>query len=77
LLQADQIVQNEVGGTCGTLGEERKVYKVLRTTSDGKKPLGTPRHRWEDGIRMDLRRWAGGVQRTISWLRTGTGDEFF
>jgi hypothetical protein len=35
--------------------EERKVYKVLVRKSEGKKPLGRPRHRWEEGIRMDLR----------------------
>jgi hypothetical protein len=37
------------------MGEERKVYKVLVGKPEGKKPLGRPRRRWEDGIRMDLR----------------------
>jgi hypothetical protein len=37
------------------MGEERKVYKVLVRKPEGKRPLGIPRHRWEDGIRMDLR----------------------
>jgi hypothetical protein len=37
------------------VGEERKVYKVLVGKPEGKRPLGRPRHRWEDGIRMDLR----------------------
>jgi hypothetical protein len=36
-------------------GEERKVYKVLVGKPEGKRPLGRPRRRWEDGIRMDLR----------------------
>jgi hypothetical protein len=36
-------------------GKERKVYKVLVGKPKGKKSLGRPRHRWEDGIRMDLR----------------------
>jgi hypothetical protein len=36
------------------MGEERKVYKILVGKSDGKKPLGRPRRRWEDGIRIDL-----------------------
>jgi hypothetical protein len=35
-------------------GEERKVYKVLVGKPEGKRPLGRPRHRWEDGIRMDI-----------------------
>jgi hypothetical protein len=36
------------------MGEERKVYKVLVGKTEVKRPLGRPRHRWEDGIRMDL-----------------------
>jgi hypothetical protein len=36
-------------------GEERKVYKVLVGKPDGRRPLGRPRRRWEDGVRMDLR----------------------
>jgi hypothetical protein len=44
------------------MGEERKVYKVLVAKPEGKRPLGRPRHRWEDGIRMDLREIGlGGV----------------
>jgi hypothetical protein len=30
------------------------VYKVLMGKPEGKRPLRSPRHRWEDGIRMDL-----------------------
>jgi hypothetical protein len=30
------------------MGEERKVYKVLVGKPEGKRPLGRPRHRWED-----------------------------
>jgi hypothetical protein len=37
------------------MGEEKKVYKVLVGKPEGKRPLGRPRRRWEDGIRMDLR----------------------
>jgi hypothetical protein len=32
------------------MGEERKVYKVLLGNPEGKRPLGNPRRRWEDGI---------------------------
>jgi hypothetical protein len=48
------------------MGEERKVYKVLVRKPEGKRPLGRPRHRWEDGIRMDLREiglWC------VDWIR--------
>jgi hypothetical protein len=37
------------------MGEERNVYKVLMGKPEEKRPLGRPRRRWEDGIRMDLR----------------------
>jgi hypothetical protein len=37
------------------MGGERKVYKVLVGKPEGKRLLGRPRRRWEDGIRMDLR----------------------
>jgi hypothetical protein len=36
-------------------GEERNANRVLMGMSEGKRPLGRPRRRWEDGIRMDLR----------------------
>jgi hypothetical protein len=48
------------------MGEERKVYRVLVEKPKGKRPLGRPRRRWENGIRMDLvRELAGGVD----WIR--------
>ena len=36
------------------MGERRGVYRVLVGKSEGKRPLGRPRHRWEDNIKMDL-----------------------
>ena len=36
------------------LGEESVVYRVLVGRPDGKSPLGRPRRRWVDNIRMDL-----------------------
>jgi hypothetical protein len=42
-------------GHVARMGEDRKVYKVLVGKPEEKRPLGTPRRRWEDGIRMDLR----------------------
>jgi hypothetical protein len=36
------------------LGEERGVYRVVVEKSEGKRPLGRPRRRWEDNITMDL-----------------------
>jgi hypothetical protein len=37
------------------MGQERKVYRLLVGNPEGKRPLGRPRRRWEDGIIMDLR----------------------
>jgi hypothetical protein len=56
------------------MGEERKVDKVLVGKTEGKSPLGRPRRRWEDGIRIDLREIGlGGLWIGFDWLRTGTG----
>jgi hypothetical protein len=42
-------------GHVARMGEERNVYRVLMGKPEGKRPLGRPVRRWEDGIRMDLR----------------------
>jgi len=36
------------------MGERRGIYRVLVRKPEGKRPLGGPRHRWEDDIKMDL-----------------------
>jgi hypothetical protein len=43
------------------MGEKRNAYRILVGKPEGKGPLGRPRHRWEDNIRMDLREivWGG------------------
>jgi hypothetical protein len=46
-------MENELGGNVAAW--ERKVYRVLVGNTEGKTPLGRPRRRWEDGIRIDLR----------------------
>jgi hypothetical protein len=48
------------------MGEVRKLYKVLVGKPEGKRPLGRPRRRWEDGIRMDLREIGLG---DVDWIR--------
>jgi hypothetical protein len=40
---------------------------------EGKRPLGRPRRRWEDGIRMDLRETGLRGVDCFDWLRTETG----
>jgi len=36
------------------MGEERVVYRFLVVKPEGRRPLGRPRRRWADNIRMDL-----------------------
>jgi hypothetical protein len=38
----------------------RGVHRVLVGKPEGKRPLGRPRHRWEDNIKMDLQEVGGG-----------------
>ena len=41
-------------GHVARMGEGRGVYRVLVGNPVGKRPLGRPRHRWDDTIKMDL-----------------------
>jgi hypothetical protein len=60
-------------GHVARMGEDRKWYKVLVEKLEEMRPLGKPRLRWEDGIRMALRETGWGVWSGFSWLRIGTG----
>jgi len=42
-------------GHVARMGEGRGVYRVLVGKPEGKRPLGRPRRRWEDNIKMDLK----------------------
>jgi hypothetical protein len=42
-------------GHVARMGEGRNVYRVLVGKPEGKRPLGRPRRRWEDGVKMDVR----------------------
>ena len=49
-------------GHVACMGQGRGVYKVLVGKPEGKRPLGRPRRRWEDNIKMDLQEvGCGGV----------------
>jgi len=49
-------------GHVARVGERRGVYRVLAGKPLGKRPLGRPRRRWEDNIKMDLQEvGCGGV----------------
>jgi hypothetical protein len=54
-----------MGGSCSTNGEKRNAYRLLVGNPEGKRPLGRPRCRWVDNIRMDL----GEVGRgNVDWI---------
>ena len=40
---------------------------------EGKRPLGTHRHRWEDNIKMDLQEVGWGAWTVLIWFGIGTG----
>ena len=61
-------------GHVARVGEERGVYRVLVGKPEGKRPLGRPRRRWVDNIRMDLQEvgcgymdWIGLAQDRDRW----------
>jgi hypothetical protein len=50
-----------MGRACSTNEERWHAYRILVEKSEGKRPLGRPRRRWVDNIKMDLREigWDG------------------
>ena len=63
-------------GHVARMGEERGAYKVLVGKPEGKRPLGRPRRRWVDNIRMDLQEvccgyvdWIGLAQDRDGWRK--------
>ena len=63
-----KIETNEMGGACGAYEEGRGAHRVLVGKPEGKRPLGRPRRKWEDNIKMDLQE-VGGV-----WGLEGVGS---
>jgi hypothetical protein len=47
------------------MGEKRNACRILVGKPDGKRPLGRPRHRWVDNIKMDLREIGWDV---VDWI---------
>jgi hypothetical protein len=47
-------------GHVARMGETRNAYRILVGKPEGKRPLGRPRHRWVDNIKMDHRERMGG-----------------
>jgi hypothetical protein len=60
-------------GNVARIGKRRGVYRVLVGKSDGERPLGRPRRKWEDNIKMIFKKWDVGVWTGSSWVRLGAG----
>jgi hypothetical protein len=54
------------------MSEGRGVYRILVERPEGKRPLGRPRWRWKDNIKMNLRGWRSMGQTGFGWLRIGS-----
>ena len=57
-------------GHVARMGERRRVYRVLVGKPEGKGPLGRPRRRWEDNIKMDLQELGCGG---MDWIELAQG----
>jgi len=60
-------------GHVARIGEKRDLYRVLVGNAEGKKPLGRPRHRWEDNIKMNLQEVGCGDWTRSNWIRIERG----
>ena len=57
----------------GRMGEERGMYRVLVGKPEGRRPLGKPRRRWVDNIRMDLQEVGCGYMDWIELVQDRDG----
>jgi len=69
-------------GHVARMGEEKGVYRFLVGKPEGRRPLGRPRCRWVDNIRMDLQEvgrgymdWIGLAQDRDRWRTVECGNE--
>ena len=58
-------------GHLARMGEDRGVHRVLVGKPEGKRPLGRPRRRWEDSIKMDLQEVGRGDWMELAQDRDG------
>jgi hypothetical protein len=56
-------------GNVARMGEDRGVHRVLVGKPEGERPLGRPRRRWEDNIKMDLQEVGGGRRNWMDLAR--------
>jgi hypothetical protein len=68
-----------MGRACSTNGEKRNAYRILVGKPESERPLGRPRRRWVDNIKMDLREigwdmdWIDLAQNRDQWRASHEG----
>jgi hypothetical protein len=65
IIRMIKVKEDKMDWACSTNGEKRNTYMILVGNPEGKRPLGRPRRRWVDYIKMDLREtgWDG-----LDWI---------
>jgi len=59
-------------GHVARMGKRRGVYRVLVETPEGKRPLGRPRRRWVDNIKMDVQEVGCG---DMDWIQLAQDED--
>jgi hypothetical protein len=60
-------------GHVARMGEVRGAYSISVGRPERRTPLGRPRHRWEDNIKIDFGKYGLGMRIGFIWLKIGTG----
>jgi hypothetical protein len=57
----DEVKEDEMDMACNKKGEARNAYRIFVRKPEGKRPLGRPKRRWVDNIKIDLKEIGEGV----------------
>jgi hypothetical protein len=64
IIRIFEVKEDEMGRSCSMHGEKKEAYRILVGTTGGKRPLGRPRCKWKDNIKMNLRETGWG---NVDW----------
>ena len=64
----DKIGKNMMGGACSMYGGEERCIQGFGGKPEGKRPLGRPRHKWEDNTKIIFKKWDGSIS-GLTYLR--------
>jgi len=63
-----------MGRECSTYNKRRSAYTILVGKSEKKRPLGRPKRRWGDNMKMDIQEVGCGICTGFIWLKLRTDD---